>query len=739
MSPASDTARVEADASRPVELGVVVGGFALAGVAVLRLLLPHATDRFFDQDPASVAGPLPALGISASLFWSAILVLVSCGVLLYEARRRGVDTLLLGLSLLPVPVLWWHGWFDAVDAVRAADWMAAVVATTAAAHLARSLDGRRILLAVVFGAVVVMGVRGIYQLEVEHPQTVRYFVENREAFLEAKGWAIDSPEALIFERRLRQPEATGWIGFSNVFSGLAAGAAIGLLASLSLRRDDPDRPACPLAVRIIVGLAGVGLAVLVGINGSKGAILSAMFGVILTALLSVRPSAAAADRRSAWALVALLLGIAAVVVRGLLPEDFLGDRSLLFRWHYLQGAWAMFLAHPWLGVGPDGFQAAYASLKPMRSPETVASAHGLLADWLASLGVFALAWAAWVVRLFVRPFVNADVSPAESSAWAKPVGIGAGFVTLLVLYEQIKVLQVPSSTMLVFLLVGALLGLAVGASVWTVLDRLGSRSVRSIAIVVAAMLLLQGQIEMLFWQPGSIFVCGLLLAAASSVPIGRPVPRPIAIGVGTVLVMVLTLPMLAAAVDRVVVEGRIRAAIAPLHRVEFDPDERIAAETRRNAAEALATAATSFRHVDPTRGAIEQLLLAGSVEDIDRASGFADGWYDDRPGPASVAYRVMARRALAARTGDPAHELQALDAVRDAIAFSPYEPTRRLEEAELLARLGRCDEAETALVAAETIDGQRDLDPLVGFGPRAAARIDAVRAGCEANPSSASN
>lgn len=730
MSVVEDTPDSSDEASKPLEIGVVVAGFALSGLAILRLLLPHANDRFFDQDPATVDGALPALGPGASLWWDAVLVLVSVGVLWYESRRRGLDGLLVGLAVLPVPVLWWHGWFDAMQAVRGADWLAAAMATTAMAHLARAPGARRLLLSVVFGAVVAMGLRGLYQLEVEHPQTVRFFVENREAFLEAKGWAMDSPEARSFERRLRQPEATGWIGFSNVFSGLSAVVAIGLLASLVGRRRAADDVGTPPAVRLLIGLSGVGLAVLVGLNGSKGAILASTFGVCLAVGLLGRSRGVGGPRRSMWPLVAVAIGGLAVVLRGLLPEDFAADRSLLFRWHYLQGAWSMFTTHPWFGVGPDGFQEAYATMKPARSPETVASAHGLVADWMASLGVLGVAWVVWLVRLFVRPNVEASDGALDDASSMKPLAVGGFIVTLFVLYEQIRTVDVASDAMIVFLVVAVLLGLAAGACVWMQLIRLRGRDVHAIAVVVAAVLLLQGQIEMLFWQPGSLFVCGALLATASTVPIGTA-SRGRGVTVVSVLAgIVLAAPVFVASLDQAMVDARVRAAIGPLHRSADAPPVTI--EMRRTAAESLGLAVSNWRHEAPIRGATEQLLLAGSGRDLDAASALVDEWFALRPGPPSASYRLLVRRSLASSDGGEAAHRSVLPALEDAIRFGPSVPARWLEKAEVLAELGECEAALAALLEAERLDRNLELDPLVRFGDRESTRVEVVRARCAA-------
>ena len=51
----------------PIAGAAAVIAMLIAGLGSLRLLLPFAPDRLFDVDPASVAGPFPAVGSAGSL------------------------------------------------------------------------------------------------------------------------------------------------------------------------------------------------------------------------------------------------------------------------------------------------------------------------------------------------------------------------------------------------------------------------------------------------------------------------------------------------------------------------------------------------------------------------------------------------------------------------------------------------------------------------------------------------
>ena len=95
--------------------------------------------------------------------------------------------------------------------------------------------------------------------------------------------------------------------------------------------------------------------------------------------------------------------IRAVALRGaVLPEGFLGDKSLLFRWHYTIASAHIVADAPWRGVGPDGSQAAYSLHRVPRNPEEVTSAHSMFWDWLCALGISGAAWIALVAFLLWR-------------------------------------------------------------------------------------------------------------------------------------------------------------------------------------------------------------------------------------------------------------------------------------------------------------------------------------------------
>lgn len=718
--------------------GAVVA-MLIAGLGSLRLLLPFAPDRLFDVDPASVAGPFPAVGSAGSLLLDAMLVLLAGIGLAIASRRRGIDRPMLLLLLLPLPVVVWHGWSDLLDAWRGFDWFAAVAAGVALAHLVRTPSIRRAVLAIVLAAVAANVVRGLHQVFVEHPDTVAFFDANRDAIFAARGWSADSPAALIYERRLRQPEAIGWIGFSNVLSGLlAAGGvlAIGLLVAARKLGDGEHRGA---GGPVMLGVAGTGCLLLVGLNGSKGAIAASAVGV-LGLLLLLGPLRQAFLRRSgSWLITVGVLAFAAIVLRGLLPEDFAGDRSLLFRWHYLQGGLAMFLEHPWLGVGPDGFQDAYLATRPIRSPESVASAHSVVVDWIACLGVAGVAWlgAACLVLIRHEPSRSESDESDSGTRFGLRFAIVAGLMALIAVLLQAWAEGPLLGDGLAVRVAAILAAVITGAAAWSVSSRLADGFVRGVAVAAVGVVVAQSQIEMLLWQPGALVACWALLASAGgagSRSAGADVPPR---GARSFMISALFAAIAGVMVFGALRDGLITAqatrSISGLHRTPGDGRPLPSAADRREAAESLVVDLVERRAWNDSRrvrGAITLFMTTGTDADRRRAATIAGAWSDARPGVASAATYASVLEAIAIASDDPDDGREAVSAIERVIEFDPHDASWRLRLAERLAPLGRCGEAIVAVEDAIRLDATRDLDPLSQFGPQQDRRVDAVRASC---------
>jgi hypothetical protein len=218
-------------------------------VAALRaLVVIEPAVWFADVDPALEATPLLAMAQRGSLQLDLLLLGGAFAALLGEHRAgrasagvdrgggsagcgSGVHPWMLVLALLPVPVVLFHAigpW--AGNAFRGSTWCAAMVGFVAVAHAVRDRRMRAIAVAVLLGVIAMLAVRGAVQVLVEHPAMVELYRETRAAFLAERGWPDDSSAALTYERRLMQPEATGWFALSNSYSSMMAAGLVALVA-----------------------------------------------------------------------------------------------------------------------------------------------------------------------------------------------------------------------------------------------------------------------------------------------------------------------------------------------------------------------------------------------------------------------------------------------------------------------------------------------------------------------------
>jgi hypothetical protein len=386
------SARVQVHA-RPTHLerAALVAALAIAGIALLRTLVQIVPTVWFDVDPA--VDPSPAgWGPPHTLALDA-LVLALAGLVYAVAAPRATrwDALVALAALLPGGVVAWHGAHLADDAWRGTGWTAALVSASALWTAVRALPRggalRSALLAVLLAGAGPLAVRCGMQLGVEHAATVAHYEADRAAVLAANGWSAGSPQALLFERRLLQWEATGWFGLSNVVSSLLVAMALALGGMAWGGWRGLERGTSLLLVAVALGCAAV-----VAINGSKGALGAAVLGAGVAggAWMAVRRSP-----RPSWPAILTVSAVAGVLVIVLLrgwAGEALGERSLLFRWQYMQGAFRAWWETPWTGAGPAGFAETYLRTRPDRAPEEVVSAHSMWVDWFAALGVVAACW-----------------------------------------------------------------------------------------------------------------------------------------------------------------------------------------------------------------------------------------------------------------------------------------------------------------------------------------------------------
>lgn len=745
-----------------------------------------SADPFARVEPVTWLGPTLVLGLDLAGILGAAIAVTSrrwAG----DARDATAPLLAVLIGVGAVPVFL-HGRAELAHLLVGSGWIATLAGAVGLAQLCRSPRLRRLALATLLGFAGVLVAKGVVQVAVEHPLTVRAFEADRAGFLAANGWDVDSASARLFERRLRQPEATGWFGLANVYATFASAALVGFvtLAWAAWRRpgDDPAARSWRLGLLAGVAIAGAGL----WMSGSKGGLGAAGVGAVgvAGAVLGLRIADA---RRRRLALTLLLpamagLGLLAVLMRGAVG-DRIGELSLLFRWFYVQGAARVFWEHPAIGVGPAGFKEAYLSAKPPASPEEVVSPHSILFDWLATLGAGAGAWIAAAAVLLgrvgravqqsgsERPQADAPdtlrtdravlclvallvVGASAVAEWAmatpegsiaRLLGIvawlglgmsilrgvggpglalaGAGVAGVLAAHVQIEVSAVWSSS---GPLVGCLLGVAAGGARGPRVRRLSARSEAAIA--------------------GGVFGA---LALALALLAGPRVARwERALGAAA------TLPQRAAALVRdlqdpagrpgaaVLAELAALTGIAPAD----TPDALEAqlaslfSQARRDAARHLTRAGAHRPRHAPTRSAITSTLMGEALARHDAGDPDWRTWARRAVEAAEAFPRADARSTdwnwlgtthLAVAEREPPGSIEARaaleragDAYRRLVELDPYGLNGPTRLVEITQALGLDDEARTWAARALERDDLLALDPLKGLSAAQRGELEAL-------------
>ncbi len=716
-----------------------IGAIGIVTVAIIRCVIVFSGQVVFDVDPAIDPTPLAGFGPAGSLFLdAALLAACGCGLLGETLSGRSIDRLLVTLAVVPAPVIALHGLADAGDMWRGSTWLAAAAACVTLAHLGRDRAIRMLVLALLVAVLVPVAVRGALQSSVspfgvtvsgpEYVDTIAEFEANRDVFLADRGWAPDSAAARLYEQRLRQPDPRGWFPTTNVFaSAMAFGLVMAVGLGIGTVRDRMGARWLTL-----FGAAAIVFAAALWVSRSKGAILACMIGLaLLVAPLVSRHAHALLTRRGGGVMLALVgLTLAAVVVRGVaLPESWLGEKSLLYRWHYLVGSARIVSGHPLIGVGPDGFQAAYVAVRLPRSPEEVTSAHNASADWLSDLGLSGAAWVGLVGVLLWRAGRRLDpdadtVEAGSGFVTGRLTGrwtlAAAGVVAVAALAPAIIVeAAVIDSAGKEFVRVAGVVGFVLTAVALTRgLERTRVAIVTSTLSAAAVVLVVHGQIEMTFFDPAAVTWAMCLLGLAGGVsPRGGGPTTGIGVAAGLMVMAVVLSSTVAAGAARA--QSRMIAAAQLLYPPAELPEQY--AWQREEAARILLYAYHAARSTDATllREAARQTMLAAQVSTPDkqrelarRAVELAGEAADVHGGPSSTALLAETAWLLAAITGDETHKQAAIEAAAALTDLDPHGigPWRRLGD--LYWELGRPDEAASAYHRALENNANFELDPM---------------------------
>ena len=715
-----------------------IGLAGIATFALMRLAIFFVPQVLFDVDPALHPEPL-GLGPAGSMVLDVLLLLAcACGLAGEVMAGRRMDWLLLAAAGLPLPLVIYHGVGDAGNLWRGSTWAAAALASAVTAHLVRDPALRRVMIALLVAAVVPLLARGLLQVPFtipgvplvgwEHADTVATFEAGGDKIFRDRGWEPGSASARIFERRLRHANVRGWFLTTNIFGSLLAFVVVfgaGLAVASIRAKLTSGWPA-------LVILGGLVCALGLVICGSKGAILAAIGGLALLGVgLLWRPARMLFERRGGpIAIACVLAAIVGVWVRGVvLPEGFAGERSLLFRWHYLVASGRIMADRPLVGVGPDGFQAQYMKVRVPRNPEEVASAHSIFADWLCTLGVAGVGWITLVVVLLWRAGRAVRAPPAGDENTSEPTpritaalaaGAAGGLGLAAALMIEIETLNGLGLLARVVGLGGFVIATVVLAYVVGAVER---RLVAAALTAAVVALLVHGQIEMTFYQPGAVVwaLCAVGAAGGARAAEDRgehgaaPWPGAVAaaliVGFALVVGWVGVLPGQAQA-------RLVREAASSVHPLAPDREGQLAQRAR--AVELLTEAYETWpANGLPLDAAARQAMQAAVVAPgvtrtqwLERVAELADRAVAERGSNRSRALSITARRELALRSGD---ERTWARLIADAAALTEADPHgirpwRRLGD--LLWERGRAAEAVAAYERALQADANFELDQL---------------------------
>ena len=758
-------------AARLAALGPRLATACLVGVAAIasvQALVSHPVNLWFDVDPASDPFPFPGIAPSTGMMLDAVaVILAAIAVWILRSRIDGVGIAVLALAATGAATAFLHALAGGDQCWRALQWIAAMLGAASIASCLRALGApdariaRAVLAAILVAGAVPIVWRGAMQVLFEHPATVEAYMANRAEHLAARGWTEGSPQALTYERRLMQAEATGWFGLSNVASSVLGAAAI-VTAGVACALWRPRRIGAVLA-----SLVAAAALALVALNGSKGAIAAVAIGAAFAAW-SVR-GPRVPRIRVAVALALLALPLAAVAARGVAGLS-LGERSLLFRAQYAEGALRTFAGRPSVGVGPAGFGDAYLLVRPEHSPEEVQSAHAAWADWMASLGIGGIAWfvalgvlVAWCARAArddqtePGPMSPSALAVADAATPARPRLVAALAVLAVAMISIVPDAHALDDHALLQRVLAALFAAAI-AGIVVRAALMPGRAVAAALAGAALLLAVHAQVEMTLWWPGAIAWVAALIAvvAGGARPEHEPAAstaevRRLVLRAGAAATIAASAALLTTAIPQArAAERTVEASARPL--AEFGlarlgiapaPTRAIADDRLRLADAVLSEQAWGDRWLGrPSLRAAARAQLAAAVaalrpdtnpEDAERVVDAALAPFEVLPTCESdaasgglVLESILASDAPAARARrDDATALQAKWAELQ-VAFNPRSVRGFARLADARARAadaaGAADAARRALAA----DDSYALDPLRQLPAAERARLEAL-------------
>ncbi len=687
---------------------------ALASARCLVVLIP---ETWFDVDP--VLDPNPAIGLAPHwlmLVDALLLFAASVGLVCEGAMRRGGSMASVILWVVPIPFCVSWALIGGHHGQVVLPWMAGMTAAMALSLLCRDPQAGRAVVAILVAVAAPIALRALAQWGWDNPDTAAWFMQNRDEALALMGLDPGSSAAQVYERRLLEGTPSAWFTSANLLATVMAACAI-VFAGLTFAAHRQGRTAWvggPLFVACLIS-AGI-----VGFSGSLAGLLLLIAGVLLAAIgfrcKSIR----------AWGgwIAITMIGLAAMApiaawglnaVGGDQAAAIPGARSMLIRWQYDIGAARLIAEAPLEGVGPAGFQDAYASVRVPGAPEEIASPHSMMLGWTSTIGVIGLSWVALVLVLMWRAGNSrSEEDEPPSRLWGVAAVVGALLAIIpsaMVTCQEWSGLDEASQFVRVS-----------GWPLMILLAWLSWRTAHGPAVkwavcIAVAVLITQAQVEMSLESSATVVWVLAMLGAAAATAGGQGRAMPLCAGVlsaalAIVAVIFIVMPWWkqdrlidqaartlvqapgdASGLDDAIVRGEASSILNDAWRVQQDPRLLVYAASQQLAAarDAIARPDVSLSHLDAAASAGGEAMAWGSLDGARLA--------------------VVALAARSDMAGDREALLAAI-AMADRVAQAdPNAAMSWVNLARLAGRLGDSAKSTAAWQRAMDVDEANTLDP----------------------------
>ena len=282
----------------------------------------------------------------------------------------------------------------------------------------------RMLLAILLASGVSLSCQAIYQHWITIPAMVAEYERNPDRMINSIG--MDAPPGsatrMVFENRLRDGGASASFALANSLAAVLAPSML-IAVAFGLRMAARHERFAMIFGWFAVVVVAIGLAVTRSRSATAAVVLAGLGGGAWVAW-SRRPSRIgqpdghAKSRVAAtvwWTLIAIvgvsLLAMLLVIYR---HSEWvaIAPASLLTRFSYWRATLSMAMDHPWFGVGPGNFQAAYPMVAIAGGSEQIADPHHFVFETLASAGwpaaIGLLIWLATVAVCGLRRGIHTD-------------------------------------------------------------------------------------------------------------------------------------------------------------------------------------------------------------------------------------------------------------------------------------------------------------------------------------------